>query len=106
ELKGLAIAGVGVGAPRLTGVAVTGFGAGGEEVRGLVIAPAYFKVQDGGFFRGASVSAFNNVRGEQHGLTIGLLNIADELHGLQIGLINIARNKESFSVLPVANYHR
>ena len=47
-----------------------------------------------------------NIRGRQHGLSIGLLNIANELHGLQIGLINIARNKESFSVLPLVNYHR
>jgi hypothetical protein len=107
ELKGLAVAGVGVGANRITGVVLTGVGAGGETVRGLVVAPAYFKISEGGSFRGMSVSAFNDLRdGVQHGLTIGLLNIADELHGLQVGLINIARNKESFSVLPLFNYHR
>jgi hypothetical protein len=40
------------------------------------------------------------------GLTIGIVNIAQELHGLQLGLVNIARNKSSFSVLPIANFHR
>ena len=107
EFKGLAVAGVGVGASEITGVVLTGIGAGGETVRGLVVAPAYFKIAPGGTLRGVSVSAFNDIRhGSQHGLTIGLLNIADELHGLQVGLINIARNKRSFSVLPLFNYHR
>ena len=40
------------------------------------------------------------------GLTIGIVNIAQELHDLQLGLVNIARNKSSFSVLPIANFHR
>ena len=56
------------------------------------MAPAYFKIADGGTLRGVSVSAFNNVRRSQRGLTIGLLNIA--------------RNKKPFSVLPLLNYHR
>ena len=106
ELKGVAIGGVGVGAPRITGLMIAGIGVGAEQARGVVIAPAYFKVEPGGMMRGVSVSAFNDIRGRQHGLTIGLLNIADELHGVQIGLINIARNKRSFSVLPFVNYHR
>jgi hypothetical protein len=106
ELKGVALGGIGVGAPRITGLAIGGFGAGGEEVRGLVIAPAWFRVEETGFVRGVSVSAFNDVRGAQYGVSIGLLNIADELHGLQVGLLNIARNKDSFSVLPILNYHR
>ncbi len=106
EMKGLAVGGVGVGAPTITGVALSGVAAGGDRVRGLVIAPAYFKIQDGGTLRGVSVSAVNRVLGSQHGLTIGLVNIADELHGLQLGVINIARNKDSFSVLPLVNWHR
>jgi hypothetical protein len=52
------------------------------------------------------VSAFHDIRGRQHGLTIGIVNIADELHGVQLGLINIARNKASFRVLPLFNYSR
>lgn len=106
ELRGLAIGGVGVGAPRISGVVLTGVAGGGQDVRGLVVAPAYFKIEDGGTLRGVSVSAFNDVRGSQRGLSIGLLNIADELHGLQVGVLNIARNKKSFSVLPLLNYHR
>jgi hypothetical protein len=76
------------------------------ELRGLVIAPAYFRVDHGGLLRGVAVSAFNHVRGRQHGLSIGLLNIADELHGLQVGVLNIARNKRSFRVMPSVNHSR
>jgi hypothetical protein len=75
-------------------------------MHGLVVAPAYFKIEDGGTLRGLSVSAVNNVRGTQRGLTIGIVNIADELHGLQVGVINIARNKKAFSVLPLLNYNK
>jgi hypothetical protein len=76
-------------------------------VQGLVIAPAYFRVVEEGELHGVSVSAFNDLRGaRQRGLVVGLLNIAEELHGVQIGLINIARNKRSFRVLPLVNYHR
>jgi len=105
EIRGLAIGGVGVGAPAITGVAIGGFGVGGEDVRGLMIAPAYFNVTQGGEFRGFSVSAWNRIQGTQRGLAIGILNVADELHGLQVGVINIARNKRTFSVLPLFNYH-
>lgn len=105
EIRGLAAAGVGVGAKAITGVALSGVGIGAEQMRGVALAPAYFRVAEGGSLRGVSVSAFNHVTGVQRGLTIGLLNIADELHGVQVGLINIARNKDSFSVLPILNYH-
>jgi hypothetical protein len=64
------------------------------------------RITDDGSFRGVSVSAFHDIRGRQHGLTIGIVNIADELHGVQLGLINIARNKASFRVLPLFNYSR
>ncbi len=97
--------GVAVAAPQLTGFTV-GLAAGTKHMRGIVIARAYFRVERGGTMRGASLSAFNHIRGRQQGLTIGLLNIADELHGVQIGLINIARNKQSFSVLPFVNFNR
>ena len=105
RLTGLAVGGIGVGAPRITGVVLSGIGAGGVDVHGLVIAPGYMRIEDEGRLRGVSVSAFNDIRGEQRGLTIGLLNIAAELHGVQLGLINIARNKESFPLLPLVNYH-
>lgn len=106
EIQGLAVAGIGVGAPRITGVAVAGVAAGAEHLRGVAVAPAYFKIERGSSMNGVSVSAFNHVRGTQRGLSIGLLNIADELHGVQVGVINIARNKKSFPVLPILNYSR
>jgi hypothetical protein len=106
ELTGLAIAGAGVGASSFDGVILTGLGAGAGSGRGFVLAPAYFRIAEGGSFGGVSVSAYNDIRGEQRGLVIGLLNITEELHGVQIGLINIARNKERFPVLPLVNYHR
>ncbi|MDP2956784.1 MAG: hypothetical protein Q8N53_10205 [Longimicrobiales bacterium] len=108
-IRGIGVGGVGLGSGGdIEGLMIggVGLGAGGHDVRGLLVAPAYFKIEDGGTLRGVSVSAFNNVRGSQRGLTIGLLNIADELHGLQVGVLNIARNKKSFSVLPLLSYHR
>lgn len=106
ELKGLGIGGIGVGAARIRGVVITGIAAGGSEVRGFVVAPAYLRIAQDGLLGGVSISAFNDIRGAQHGIVIGLLNITQELHGLQLGLINIARNKERFPVLPFVNYHR
>jgi hypothetical protein len=48
-----------------------------------------------------SLGSVNNVRGAQHGLTIGLFNYAHELHGAQIGLINVSDNGGSRRVLPL-----
>lgn len=105
EIRGLAFGGLGVGAPEITGVAASLLAAGGERIRGLVLAPAYFRLIEDGEMHGVSVSAFNDIRGAQFGLAIGLLNITEELHGFQVGLVNIARNKEHFSFLPLVNYH-
>jgi len=53
-----------------------------------------------------SVSAFNQIRRVQTGISIGLVNYARELHGVQVGLLNIARNNASpFRVLPLLNLH-
>lgn len=109
ELRGLSITGAGVGAQSIRGVVLSGFGAGVVRMKGVVAAPAFLLVgtkDEWGDFEGISVSAFNWVRGAQHGITIGLLNIADELHGVQVGLVNVARNKDSFSVLPIINWSR
>jgi len=54
--------------------------------------------------QGISISAFNHIKGEQRGLSIGILNIAQHLKGLQIGLINIAKsNRKGLKVLPILN---
>jgi hypothetical protein len=100
-VRGLAIGGVGVGAPRLNGVALSLIGAGGVDVKAIVIAGAYFKVDEKGRFDGGSLSAVNNVSGAQHGLTIGLWNYARELHGAQFGLINISDNDGKRRVFPL-----
>jgi hypothetical protein len=102
-VRGLTIGGIGVGAPRLEGVVLTGFGAGAQEAHAMVIAPAYFKIEDEGTLRGASVSAYNRVLGTQRGLTLGLLNYARELNGVQVGLINISDNGGRRRIIPIVS---
>ncbi len=103
HLKGVALAGGGVGASRITGLAAASV-VGAVDVHGVVLAPAYVRIEEEGRLRGLSVSAVNHVRGSQHGLAIGLVNIARELHGVQVGLLNIAWNAR-FPVLPLVNAH-
>jgi hypothetical protein len=44
------------------------------------------------------------VKGEQHGLTIGIVNYAWDLNGVQIGLINYAgSNSKHHRLLPLFN---
>ena len=101
RITGLSIGGVGVGAPRIKGIIIGGVGAGGEMVKAVSVTGVYFKIADRGRLDGASFSAVNNIRGLQHGLTIGLWNYAHELHGAQIGVINISDNGGSRRVLPL-----
>jgi hypothetical protein len=55
---------------------------------------------------GFSVAAWNQVRGVQRGVTIGLSNQAAELHGIQIGILNTAgNNRGMFRMLPIVNAH-
>ena len=105
HLRWLAVAGLGIGASEITGLAAAA-GVGGVDIHGLVIAPVYMRVVEEGRLTGVSVSAYNDIRGAQHGLAIGLINIAEELHGLQVGLINIARNKDTLPILPLVNWSR
>lgn len=73
---------------------------------GLIVAPAYSHGGRTGHLIGASVSAFNHIRGDQRGLTVGVLNIARRLHGVQIGLVNYAGNNPRFlRLLPGINVH-
>jgi hypothetical protein len=104
-LKYLSIAGAGIGASRIEGVAAAA-AVGGENIRGLVIAPIYFKITEDGMMRGVNMSAYNDVRGTQRGLAIGLFNYARNLDGVQVGLLNYARNKHSAKLLPIINYSR
>jgi len=101
SVTGVSIGGVGVGAPSLNGLVLSVIGAGAENAHAVVVAGAYFKIGDRGRFDGGALSAVNDIRGQQHGLTIGLFNYARELHGTQIGLINVSDNNGSRRVLPV-----
>jgi hypothetical protein len=105
-LKWVSIAGVGIGAPRIEGFAAAA-GIGSENVRGVVFAPIYFKIANDGRMRGVNISAYNDVRGTQQGLAIGLFNFARELDGVQIGVLNYAGNKSRGTrILPIFNYAR
>lgn len=106
RVKGLAMAVVGVGAPEVDGVVVTAFGAGGERLHGIFVAPGWLQLQENGRFDGGSISVYNQLKGSQHGITIGIVNYARELHGAQIGLINIVDGAKGRRVLPIFNYGR
>lgn len=104
-LRWVNVAAVGVGAPRVEGFAVAA-AVGGQELRGVFVAPAYLRVVEGGSITGASVSFYNDVRGTQHGLSIGFLNTAWALHGVQLGVLNYVRsNPPARRLLPVVNWN-
>jgi hypothetical protein len=76
--------------------------AGAVNARAVVIAPLYFRIEEGAF-TGGSISALNYVKGAQRGLTIGLLNYARQLHGVQVGPINVLDGPRGRRVLPLLN---
>ncbi|MFI5231587.1 MAG: hypothetical protein ACHQSE_03640 [Gemmatimonadales bacterium] len=103
SIRGVAIAGIGAGAPEISG----GFAAlavGARDARGVILAPALFRIERGGSFRGGSVSAVNYIRGSQTGVTIGLVNYTRSLDGIQIGVLNIVGDAKSHQVMPVVNW--
>jgi hypothetical protein len=54
--------------------------------------------------RGVFVSAVNDIRGQQTGLSIGVINFARSLRGVQLGVINIVADGRSPRMLPIANW--
>lgn len=104
-LRGIHMAGVGIGASVVRGIILSGFAAGGHDVKALSIAPGYFKIDKGGIQQGVSVATFNRIRGEQNGLTIGIVNWARQLDGVQIGLLNGAGNKDRMRWMPFVNWN-
>jgi hypothetical protein len=91
HMRGVFAAGVGMAAPHMTGL-MAGAAIGSERSTGIALAPAYFRITDRGQLRGASVSAFNHIKGTQRGLTIGIFNYARVLRGVQLGVLNYAEN--------------
>jgi hypothetical protein len=116
SVNGINVAGLGVGGPRVTGVAVA-MAVGGVDVKGIMIAPAFFRVGGGnntdengvsttedGVMQGLSVSAYNRIKGEQRGVAIGVVNYTQKIKGFQFGVINIVRdNPKGLRVLPIFN---
>jgi hypothetical protein len=105
-LRWLSIAGIGIGASSIEGAAIATT-VGAHDVRGFVLAPAYFRIQETGMVNGFNVSAFNHVKGTQQGLAFGIFNYARVLDGVQIGILNYAGNKSAGTrLLPVFNVAR
>lgn len=105
-LRWVSVAGLGVGAPRIEGVAAAAV-VGAERSHGVIIAPAMFRTERGGRMTGASVSSLNYIRGEQRGLSVGLVNYTRRLHGVQLGVINIVGERRGLTkVLPIVNVGR
>jgi hypothetical protein len=100
------VVGIGVGASEVRGLAIGGLGAGARDVRGALVSGGWTRLEHG-TLHGLAVGSFNQLKGTQRGLAIGIVNYAEELHGVQVGLINIARNNSSATrVLPIVNVHR
>jgi hypothetical protein len=102
ELKGITVGGIGAGAPKIQGFAIGGFAAGGQHIKGATLALGWAKVE--GSLLGFTASAFNQIKGKQTGVSLGIVNYAYELRGIQIGLINYVRESPRYlRVLPLIN---
>jgi hypothetical protein len=92
SLVGLNVALVGVGSPKVKGISMAAV-VGGTEVTGIALAPAWVKIGEKDSdseaqLKGASISAFNQIRGKNNGVSIGILNMSEGGKGFQIGLLN------------------
>jgi hypothetical protein len=102
ELKGIAVGGFGVAASEIQGLVIGGFGAGGERVKGATLALGWVKIEDS--LLGFTASAFNQIKGKQTGISLGIVNYAYELKGVQIGLVNyVQKGPRRLRVLPFVN---
>jgi hypothetical protein len=104
DIRGVGIGGLAtVASGSLTGLGIAGVSVVADrELRGLGSA-LYVKTWE---LRGVSIAAYNRVRGQQVGLTIGLYNSARVLKGLQIGVLNRAQNNHGIlRILPLVNAH-
>jgi hypothetical protein len=102
EMRGLNLAGIAtvVRGPSRGIQGAVGIAAA-DSLHGLGIAAGSVRVR---YLQGAAVSAWNNVRGEQRGIAIGIFNYARTLHGVQLGLLNYVRsNPKGLRLLPLFN---
>jgi hypothetical protein len=87
---------------RVEGLAATLYRIRTREAIGGMVA-GWIKAEEA---RGVTIAAYNEIRGPQHGLAIGVFNSADELHGVQLGVLNRAKNnRPPFRWLPIVNAH-
>jgi len=106
ELKGVAIGGLGVGAPIVKGLVFGGFGTGGQDVQGVMLSGFWNQISSEGSLTGLSASAFNLIKGNQTGISLGIVNYTWHLNGFQIGLINYVKDNPKFlKLLPIINAH-
>ena len=106
HLKGISVVGLGAGAPKVSGITIAGIGSGGQELKGIFVSGALIKVVDDGQLTGFAASAFNQIKGTQKGVSLGIVNYTYKLKGFQIGLINIVRdNPKYLRILPLINWN-
>jgi len=104
---GITIGGIFAGAgDSLYGLTIGGLAAGSQDITGITLALGIVKAVNDGSMNGFSASAFNHIKGRQHGVTLGIVNYAHELNGIQLGVINYVRdNPLMWRVLPLVNAH-
>ncbi len=109
-LSGINVALVGLGAPEVKGLSVATV-VGGNQIKGISVAPGLVQVgdkerssEDEIVHKGVAIAAVTNIRGDNNGVCIGLLNMTDGGKGFQLGLININRsNPKGLRWLPIFN---
>jgi len=103
-LRGVGIGAVGVGAPDVRGAAIGGLLVVARDVRGALMTAGWARLEHG-TLRGLSIASFDQLKGTQRGLAMGIVNYARELHGVQVGLINHVRNNPpGRRILPILNW--
>ena len=104
NMKGIGVSlGKIAGGYSISGLHFTGYKIETKDLAGISGSIAWIETD---YMKGVGISVFNQIRKQQQGITIGLVNFTEVLHGLQIGLINIAENNPApFKILPVINAH-
>ena len=72
------------------------------DATGLLLAAGSVRIEHGEV-RGVTASAFNQIKGRQRGLAIGVVNYAGNLTGLQLGVVNYAATAVSGVQIGVVN---
>jgi len=85
----------------IRGLAVGGYRVKTPAIEGLSLSVIMNRTTD---LSGGAIGIYNEVRGVQRGVTIGIFNTAETLRGIQIGLLNhAANNSPPFRWLPLIN---